>query len=57
MPATPKQRLRSILKAGNYRLAYKTAQEIAPIDLLEAMHLTLLAAEEDRDHFEALAVP
>lgn len=56
MPATPKQRLRAILEARNYRLAYKTAQEIAPIDLLEAMRLTILAAVEDRDHFEALAV-
>jgi len=56
MPSTPKQQLRAILKAGNYRLAYKAATEIAPIDLLEAMQLTILAATQDRDHFEELAV-
>jgi hypothetical protein len=56
MPATPKQQLRAILKAGNYRLAYKAAKECGPIDLLEAMQLTILAATHDRDHFEKLAV-
>lgn len=56
MPSTPARELRAILDARNYRLAYKKAKEIAPIPLLEAMRLIILAATEDRDHFEEMAM-
>jgi hypothetical protein len=49
-------RFRTALNTGSYGLARNIAAGLPRVDLRDAIRLTLLAADRDNDHFDALAL-
>jgi hypothetical protein len=44
------------LKAGQYASAWQFAKQLPSVSLADALALTVLAAEHDPDHFDAMAL-